>query len=488
MSAAKISTMRPPSTSEEAGSGPPQAELRRPRHPVLSRSLSTSSKVPSVPYLLNISGGSSALHDEDKRALTPPASSTKMQFLSPGWPGSSSAEASPIEARSRRRQSSMDSLMRAAATVESDSELNQLYQDKLSFIIELKNRISDEIRDWPVVQEPEKPSTPNRETGAKILLDRISAEQLSSLGNVVCRLKETVEELAELKSQTPHIKENMASKLQRDLTLGTPQRMVTLPPMESLTMNLPQQEQSAFHSYRFPSGTTNPPTLAQQQQQQHQRQQQQQRHHQSAHQHQVITSWPLAAHSHTSPTESSHRFTLSDPAAYTGPTAMPVIFKSPAAQSSLGSDKFHSKKKSKNFKFQKKRKKSLPELSLGPPQYRRSLTQGLIIAENVRQTEQATTSCVHCKEGITPEWRRGPYGNRTLCNACGLFYRKLIKKFSTRDANILMRYKRQINPEDRRVPSDMDVPETFIAQLEGDPNLDSDFNTIGGLASNYKLG
>lgn len=164
---------------------------------------------------------------------------------------------------------------------------------------------------------------------------------------------------------------------------------------------------------------------------------------------------------------------------------MPVIFKSSQAQQPLSPGK----KKPRSLKFQRKRKKSLPEISLAPPQnYRKSLAQGLIIAENVRQTEQATTSCIHCKEGITPEWRRGPYGNRTLCNACGLFYRKLIKKFSTRDANILMRYKRQVNPEDRRVPSTLDVPESFIAQLENDPNLDSEFNTIGGLVSNYKLG
>lgn len=169
---------------------------------------------------------------------------------------------------------------------------------------------------------------------------------------------------------------------------------------------------------------------------------------------------------------------------------MPVIFKSSQSQQQQQPQSIiPGKKKPKNLKFQKKRKKSLSEVSLASPQnYRRSLTQGLLVAKNVRQTEQATASCVHCKEGITPEWRKGPYGNRTLCNACGLFYRKLIKKFNIRDANILMRYKRQVNPEDRRVPSTLDVPESFIAQLEDDPDLDSEFNTIGGLVSNYKLG
>lgn len=37
-------------------------------------------------------------------------------------------------------------------------------------------------------------------------------------------------------------------------------------------------------------------------------------------------------------------------------------------------------------------------------------------------------NCCHCGSTKTPEWRSGPKGNRTLCNACGLFYSKLVKK------------------------------------------------------------
>ncbi|KAJ3540553.1 hypothetical protein NMY22_g4245 [Coprinellus aureogranulatus] len=36
--------------------------------------------------------------------------------------------------------------------------------------------------------------------------------------------------------------------------------------------------------------------------------------------------------------------------------------------------------------------------------------------------------CLGCGATSTPEWRRGPLGPRTLCNACGLVYAKLIKK------------------------------------------------------------
>ncbi|ORX93533.1 glucocorticoid receptor-like (DNA-binding domain) [Basidiobolus meristosporus CBS 931.73] len=36
--------------------------------------------------------------------------------------------------------------------------------------------------------------------------------------------------------------------------------------------------------------------------------------------------------------------------------------------------------------------------------------------------------CHACNTTETPEWRRGPDGARTLCNACGLHYAKLTRK------------------------------------------------------------
>jgi hypothetical protein len=36
--------------------------------------------------------------------------------------------------------------------------------------------------------------------------------------------------------------------------------------------------------------------------------------------------------------------------------------------------------------------------------------------------------CLHCSAKTTPEWRSGPSGKRTLCNACGLNYRHKLKK------------------------------------------------------------
>jgi len=36
--------------------------------------------------------------------------------------------------------------------------------------------------------------------------------------------------------------------------------------------------------------------------------------------------------------------------------------------------------------------------------------------------------CRHCGTTETPEWRRGPDGRKSLCNACGLYYSKMIKR------------------------------------------------------------
>lgn len=64
-------------------------------------------------------------------------------------------------------------------------------------------------------------------------------------------------------------------------------------------------------------------------------------------------------------------------------------------------------------------------------------------------------NCQQCGSDDTPEWRRGPYGSRSLCNACGLFFGKLSKKFGIEEATRLM-IKRKENGEgdDRRIPNE----------------------------------
>ncbi|KAL4878620.1 hypothetical protein BJY04DRAFT_108176 [Aspergillus karnatakaensis] len=45
--------------------------------------------------------------------------------------------------------------------------------------------------------------------------------------------------------------------------------------------------------------------------------------------------------------------------------------------------------------------------------------------------------CHSCNRAETPEWRRGPDGARTLCNACGLHYAKLTRKMGAKQAAVL---------------------------------------------------
>ncbi|KAI9281888.1 hypothetical protein BY458DRAFT_552661 [Sporodiniella umbellata] len=42
--------------------------------------------------------------------------------------------------------------------------------------------------------------------------------------------------------------------------------------------------------------------------------------------------------------------------------------------------------------------------------------------------EDTPKKCHSCHSSETPEWRKGPFGPRTLCNACGLIWSKLYKQ------------------------------------------------------------
>lgn len=61
-----------------------------------------------------------------------------------------------------------------------------------------------------------------------------------------------------------------------------------------------------------------------------------------------------------------------------------------------------------------------------PPSY----TTNLVIRRGKRRTNNLNDKpyCHHCGANETPEWRRGPDGARTLCNACGLYHSKMKRK------------------------------------------------------------
>merc|ERR1711991_214132 len=48
-------------------------------------------------------------------------------------------------------------------------------------------------------------------------------------------------------------------------------------------------------------------------------------------------------------------------------------------------------------------------------------------AGKVMEGGKPSTACSFCGTQNSPEWRKGPSGPKTLCNACGLVYSKMIK-------------------------------------------------------------
>ncbi|KAI8061261.1 hypothetical protein BDF21DRAFT_467258 [Thamnidium elegans] len=47
---------------------------------------------------------------------------------------------------------------------------------------------------------------------------------------------------------------------------------------------------------------------------------------------------------------------------------------------------------------------------------------------NMRQDSGSVKTCARCRTNNSPEWRRGPDGHKTLCNACGLRYSRFRSK------------------------------------------------------------
>ncbi|XP_019427861.1 PREDICTED: GATA transcription factor 8-like isoform X1 [Lupinus angustifolius] len=45
------------------------------------------------------------------------------------------------------------------------------------------------------------------------------------------------------------------------------------------------------------------------------------------------------------------------------------------------------------------------------------------VADDTNQIVQAIRKCMHCEITKTPQWRAGPMGPKTLCNACGVRYK-----------------------------------------------------------------
>merc|ERR1711974_147070 len=78
-----------------------------------------------------------------------------------------------------------------------------------------------------------------------------------------------------------------------------------------------------------------------------------------------------------------------------------------------------------------------PRQNYSPPPLQRPKT--LFTRSRISRTKQKTASkkkktakknqaCLYCGRTETPEWRKGPCGGLSLCNACGLNYAKNLKR------------------------------------------------------------
>ncbi|KAI9279797.1 GATA zinc finger-domain-containing protein [Sporodiniella umbellata] len=79
--------------------------------------------------------------------------------------------------------------------------------------------------------------------------------------------------------------------------------------------------------------------------------------------------------------------------------------------------------------------------------------------------------CHSCNTTETPEWRRGPDGARTLCNACGLHYSKLIRKGSL---TVQSHHLLPLSPDTKPPPRIMQFP---IVQVQTNEELNDTTRT-----------
>ncbi|AET38571.1 GATA-type transcription factor Ecym_3059 [Eremothecium cymbalariae DBVPG len=93
-------------------------------------------------------------------------------------------------------------------------------------------------------------------------------------------------------------------------------------------------------------------------------------------------------------------------------------------------------------------------------EYRNDYFQDLIVPNwFIVVRDPKSMNCLQCGSRDTSEWRSGPLGRKSMCNACGIWYMKLKQRFGEEDAAVIMEYRRLTNRhDDRRVPKKFEVP------------------------------
>jgi len=94
----------------------------------------------------------------------------------------------------------------------------------------------------------------------------------------------------------------------------------------------------------------------------------------------------------------------------------------------------------------------------------------VIKRQKAEEHTQEGQTCLGCNATSTPEWRRGPLGPRTLCNACGLVYAKLLKKRARGERS------RGSNSNE---PGTQNMEESVIASSDDDDSYGSQERDLG---------
>lgn len=335
------------------------------------------------------------------------------------------------------RKHSLDSLMTAAKSLEDDSSgrnsfttdygIDIAYQARMGSVIELKNEIFDTIRQWPItkasdVTGPHKP----------FLLDCLPAESIEKVLHNSERLATEARNLLVLKQ---HLAHDLRAQTQANYT-HEPQLVPLLPSPHEMLTNIHFNPIAGPAEY-FDIQRGAPPRNA-------------------------------VERDERIDTPAKRRLFSSPQMMETKRDAGTLP---PALRSSSSSRQMNTKEREPpQFKVEKPHKSKGFETTGSVVKYPEHASVTVTSAFN------GDMKCVHCASKDTPEWRRGPYGSRTVCNACGLFYGKLVKRFGAQRANIMMHYRRTTVPEDRRVPNNFIVPEAFINALNSESNLNRGFS------------